>query len=176
MGLFDKKKITETEIAGQFVITITEGVQENWLSIAKELSQLLQSNRVISEDQYAVFEFALAVIATQIQALPNLLKQEQASRIRNYILKCISSPELGSYPKEAIEAYQDAWNASLEQGEPPFYGIASVLFDKLECGDTVEIGSEKFKSPILIMALSEQVVKFGGSWWKNVIEKYKIVP
>ena len=117
MDPFDKKTITETEIADQFVITVAKGVQESWPSIAKELSQLFQ----ISDDKNAAFEFALAVIATGIHALPNLLQQEQASRIRNYVLNCISSSaELGSYPKEA---YQDAWNASREQG------IASVLYN-----------------------------------------------
>jgi len=176
MDVFGKKKITESEAAGKFVITIARSAQEYWPSIAKELNQLVQSNKAISEDQYASFEFGLAVIATQIQALSNLLKQEQANRIRKYILECVSSPELGSYPRETIEEYQTVWDSSLEQGEPPYYGIASVLFDKLECEDTVELGGDNFKSPILLMALSEQVVKFGGPWWQNVIEKYKIVP
>ena len=176
MGLFGKKKITETEIASQFVIALAKEVEKCWPTIVKELRQLLQSDQVISDDEDANFEFTLAVIATQIQALPNLLKQEQASRIRNYILMFFSSRELGSFAKEAIDAYQDAWDTALEQGELPLDGIASVLYDKLECGEIVEFGGEKFKDPILIMALSEQVAKFCIPWWKNVIEKYKIVP
>lgn len=176
MGVLGKKKITEAEVAGQFVITITKGVQEYWPSIAKDINQQFQSNKPISDGLDGSFEFALAGIATQIQALTNLLKQEQVSRIREYILKCISSPELGTYSKETIEAYQNAWDASLKKGEPPHYGIASVLYDKLQCGDTVEIGSEQFKNPVLLMALSEQVISFGGPWWKEVIEEYEIVP
>jgi hypothetical protein len=34
----------------------------------------------------------------------------------------------------------------------------------------------KFKDPLLLMALSEKVVTFGGPWWKNVIQEYKLVP
>jgi len=173
MGSIGKKTITETEIADQFVITVANSVQESWPSIAKELSQLFQ----ISDDKNADFEFTLAVIATGIQALPNLLEQEQASRIRNYVLNYISSSaELGSYPKEAIEAYQDAWNAAREHGEDSIYGIASVLFDKLECTDTVGIGGEKFKSPILLITLGGLVVRCAGPWWKNAIVSYNIVP
>jgi hypothetical protein len=91
-------------------------------------------------------------------------------------MRCISSPEHGTYPREAIREYQDAWHQSLEQGEPPFYGIASVLFDKLECKSTVELSNTRFKDPLLLMALSEKVVTFGGPWWKTITQEYKLVP
>jgi hypothetical protein len=176
MGFLGKKKIKEIEAAGQFVMAIMRGVQEYWPSVAQELNQLFQSDEAISEDQHAGFEFSLAVISSQIQALPNLLNKQQADRIREYILQCISSPELGSYPRDAIEDYQTAWDASLKEGEPPFYGISAVLFDKLGCEDSVEIGGNRFKDPLLLMALSEKVVTFGGPWWKNMLQEYEIVP
>src|SRR5437773_1689918 len=120
MELFGKKRLTETEAAGQFVLLVTKGVQQHWPQIVKELKGIFQAEDAISNDQYASFEFALAVIASQIQALPNLLPSHQASRIREYVLQCLSSPELGSYPRDAIEEYQNAWNQSLQEGEPPF--------------------------------------------------------
>ena len=175
MGLFGKK-LSEIKAAGQFVLMITKGVQQNWPEIAKELNSMFQAEESISDDQYACFEFVLAVIATQIQALSNLFFPDQARRIREYVVQCISSPDLGSYPRETIDEYQSAWDQSLQQGEPPFYGIASVLFDKLECRSTVEVGNARFKSPLLLMALSEKVVTFGGSWWKTVSQEYKLVP
>jgi hypothetical protein len=139
MGLFGKKKLSEIEVAGQFVLVVTKGVQRHWPEIVNELKSILQAEDFISDDRYASFEFALAVIASQIQALPNLLPSDQARRIREYVMQCLSSPELGSYPREAIQEYQNAWNQSLQQGEPPFYGIASVLFEKLECRSTMEL-------------------------------------
>jgi hypothetical protein len=176
MGLFGKKKLSEIEAAGQFVLMVTKGVQQHWPEIASELRGMFQAEDSISDDQYASFEFVLAVIATQIQALPNLLAADQASRVREYIMQCISSPELEAYPREAIQEYQNAWDQALQQGEPPFYGIASVLFDKLECRSTVELGEARFKSPLLLMALSEIVVTFGGPWWKTMTQEYKLVP
>jgi hypothetical protein len=176
VGLFGKQRITEIEAAGQFVLAITKGVYDHWPSMARELNELPESGKPISEDQYAAFEFVLAVIAFQIQALPNLLSKEQADRIRNYILQCISTEELGSYPSDTIPEYQTAWDASIEQGESPFYGIASVLFDKLGCESTLEMGEGRFKNPILIMGLAEKVVHFGGPWWKDAVSKYDIVP
>lgn len=176
MGLFGKKKLTEVEAAGQFVLMVTKGVQEQWPQMVKELREIFQTEDAISNDQYASFEFVLAVIACQIQALPNLFSTDQASRIREYVMQCIASPELGDYPREALKEYQSAWDQSLQNGEPPFYGIASVLFDKLECRRAVELGDAKFKSPLLLMALSEKVVTFGGPWWKTVTQQYKLVP
>lgn len=169
-------KITEVEVAGYFTITILRNAQEHWSSISNELNQLFPNNKPISDDQYACFEFALAVIATQMQALPNLLSKEQSSRIRERILEGISSPELGSYPREAIAEYQEAWDMSLDQAEPAYFGIASVLFDKLECEDTTKMGEVVFKSPLLLMALSEKIICFDGAWWKNAIEKNEVVP
>lgn len=176
MGLFGEKKLTEIEAAGQFVLMVTKGFQQQWPQIVKEIKGIFQAEDAILNDEYASFEFVLAVIACQIQALPNLLSADQASRIREYVMQCLSSPELGDYPREALQDYQSAWDQSLQQSEPPFYGITSVLYDKLECRGSVELGDAKFKSPLLIMALSEKVVTFGGPWWKTVTQQYKLVP
>ena len=176
MGLFGKKKLSEMEAAGQFVLMVIKGVQQHWREIANELKGMFQAEDSISDGQYSGFEFALAVVATQIQALPNLLPSDQASRIREYVIQCISSPEMGQYPRQAIQEYQNAWDQSLEQAEPPFYGIASVLFDKLECRSTVKLGYASFKDPLILMCLSEKIVTFGGPWWKTVTQEYKLVP
>ncbi len=176
MGLFGKKKLSEVKAAGQFVLMVSKGVQQHWPDIASDLNGMLNAEDSISDDHYAGFEFVLAVIASQIQALPNLLSADQASRVRDYIMQCISSPDLEAYPREAIQEYQNAWDQSLQHGELPFYGIASVLFDKLECRSAVELGEARFKDPLLLMALSEKVVTFGGPWWETTIQQYELVP
>lgn len=167
-----KKKLSEVEAAGKFVLTITKNVQKQWSIICNELLH----DEIIHNNQQVDFDFTLAIIATQIQALPNLLPEDQAIRIRKYVIQCLSAPELGSYPRDTILRYEFAWDKSLIEGEPPIYGIASVLFDKLGCQSVVEIGNGRFKSPLLIMALSEKIVKLGGSWWKNAIQHYQIEP
>ncbi|MGB5196443.1 MAG: hypothetical protein WBN64_05190 [Candidatus Deferrimicrobium sp.] len=72
MGLFGKQKISETAIAGQFVLHVCRGVEESWPKIAEELRELFRDDASVLDDQFAPFEFALAVVATQMQALPNL--------------------------------------------------------------------------------------------------------
>lgn len=140
------------------------------------MESICNTEEFLADQQYAGFEFMLAVIACQTQALPNLLPTDQAQRIRKHIMQCLSSPELGNYPSETIHEYQIAWDRSLQQGEPPYFGIAAILFDKLECKSTVKLGDASFKSPLLLMALSEKIVTFGGPWWKTVTKKYRLVP
>ena len=175
MGLFGKEKLSEAEAAGQFVLAITKSVQQRWPEIANELTELLPEIGPVPDSPHASFEFALAVVATQIQALPNLLSDEQATRIREHVLQCLSSPDLGPHPREAIQQYQNAWDQPVHQGEPPFYGIASILLDKLSSQSTLELGGERFKDPVLLMYLSQKVVTFGGPWWKTITQKFELV-
>ena len=103
---FVRENISELQAAGQFVVSIVNSIQHDWSSVAAELTQMLHLKQPISTDPYAAFEFSLAVLGVEIQALPNLLSTEQAIRIREYVLRCISSPELGVYPRAAISEYQ----------------------------------------------------------------------
>ena len=176
MGLFGNKKLSEVEAAGQFVLMVSRNAQQHWPSFAKELNTVLNEGARIPDTQQAAFEFVLAVIATQIQALPNLLPSDQASRVREHVMRCISSPDLGSYPRETIQEYQNVLDQSLKQNALPFDSVASALFDKLGLQAGTKVGNFKFKSPLLLMALSEKVVAFGGPWWKTVAQQYKLVP
>ena len=176
MWLFGKKKVSETTIAGQFVFYVCHGVEESWPKIAEELRELFRGDASVLDDQDAPFEFALAVVSIQMQALPNLLSADQAARIRSHIVSCLCSDDkLGTYPAEAIDEYQAAWDRSLQVPEPGFDGIASVLFDKLGCLDKVSIGKASFKSPTMLMALGSAVVTLGGPFWKEAVSQYRIV-
>lgn len=85
------------EGAGIFVISMARSVQEAWPSIVSELAPLLGNDVQQIDTEQGMFDFVLAVIAAQMQALGNLLPADQVTRVREYILKCISSPELGTY-------------------------------------------------------------------------------
>jgi hypothetical protein len=140
------------------------------------LRQLIHDDALVLDDQFAPFEFALAVMVTQMQALPNLLPPEQAARLRSQIMECLCSDEtVGTYPKEAIEEYQSAWDRSLQVAEPPHFGIASVLWDKLGGSEAVSIDEASFRNPITLTALGGAVIMFGGAFWKEAISQYRFV-
>jgi len=178
MGLSGKKELSEIEAAGQFVLWVCESVKQQWPKISNEINTMFKEIGIedaLSEENLDAFEFILAVTAIQVQALPNLLPSDQALRIREIIIQCISSPDLGSYPRETIEEYQSAWDQSPQQGNRPWDGIASVLYDKLDFRSNVKLGSTNIKNPFVLMALGEKVLKFGGPYWKTVTEKCELV-
>lgn len=174
-GFSKKVSLTEIEAANQFVFMVFRGVDQQWPNIVKELREVFHAEEIISDDQDASFEFVLSVIACQIQALPNLFPADQARRIQEHIMQRISLPELAEYhPRETLQLYQSAWDQCLQQCEPPFDGIASVLFDRLGCRKTMLKGKE-FKDPYLLDFLSEKIVTFGGPWWKTIADKFTLV-
>jgi hypothetical protein len=175
-GICQQEKLSDVQAAGQFVVSIVKTIQHEWSNIATEITRMLLLKEPISTGPYAAFEFALAVLAVEVQALPNLLSAEQAVRIREYVFRCISSTDLGSYPRDAISEYQSAWDRCIQQGELPFDGMASILYDKLECQRVVEFAHAKLKDPLPLMALSERMIKLGGGWWKNAVQRYTLVP
>jgi|MudIll2142460700_1097286.scaffolds.fasta_scaffold333473_1 hypothetical protein len=176
MGLSEKMEMYETKAAGLFVLTVMKGAQKRWPEIASELKSLFPAEDSLTNDQYADFEFALSVIACDLQALPNLLSADQASRIREYVLQCLSTPEMEGYPRDAIQEYQKAWDQALERLELPTDALASVLFDKLGCKSIMEFKGVRFKSPTFLIALGEKIATFVGPWWKTIIQEYKLVP
>lgn len=176
MALFGKDKIPESEAAKGFVSHIAIHFQQHWPETANELIKVFPSENSIFDNENTPTEFFLAIIAVQIQALSNLLPNDQAMRIREYIMQGISYPALGKYPRKAIQEYQTAWDHALQKNEDPSIAVAAVLFDKIGCKSTHQSGKASFKSPILLTLLSSAIVSFGGPWWKAVTQKFKLVP
>ena len=171
-----KKKISELEAAGIFVVSMVRGVQDTWPSIVSELASLLGEDVQRMDTEQVKFDFVLAVIAVQMQALSNLFPADQAARIREHVLKCISSPDLGTYPIDSLKEYEHAWKASLDAREPPWGSLASILYDKIGCNKSVSVGDAKVKSPILLVGLGSAIVRLGRAWWKDFISAYELVP
>lgn len=171
-----KRKISELKAASLFVVNMVEDVQENWSSIISELVPLLGKSVQRMDTEQVKFDFVLAVIAAQMQALSNLFPVDQAARIREHIFKYISSLDLGSYAIDSLKEYEHAWKASLDAREPPWDGLASILYDKIGCNKSVSVGDAKVKSPILLVGLGSAIVRLGRAWWKDFISAYELAP
>jgi hypothetical protein len=174
MGLFGKPRKTELQAAAEFVINTCRQAQTQWPSICGELQPFDAQFESFRDDKIAAYEFTLAAISVEMHAISSLLPAEQGKRIRSHILQCLTTDDVGDYPREAIAEYDVAWTTSLSQAEPPFSGVASVLYDKLGLSSSTSIGGVAFKSPFLIMGLGGAVVQC-GAWWKNYIEQHRIV-
>jgi hypothetical protein len=171
-----KEVLPENEAAALFVIDLLRDVRLTWPSITAKLQELPGCDKLNPEDMDAAFEFALAVVAVQIQAIPSFYTTEQAARLRKLCVDGLCGPDLGTYPKETLEEYQSAWDHDTECVDFPVHGMASVLYDKLECSSTCHVGSVTYKDPILLMLLAECLVSTGGTRWKRLAQHYEIVP
>lgn len=174
MGFFGKPRISESEAAATFAMNIMRDLKEAWPRVAQGMEAMLGEDAEVLQDPYARYNFALAVIAMQLQAVTNLLP-ENAPRIRANVLECLHNDDLGTYPEDSIAEYQNAWDECLRQKDLPMNGIASVLFDKLGCSSTVAIGNGRVKSPVTLMALTAAIMDCGsGQFWKTVSTKFKV--
>ncbi|MDP1788615.1 hypothetical protein [Nitrosomonas sp.] len=167
MGLFGKNKMTESEVARAFVVGLMESVQQHWPDISRDLKAV--SDLASLDDPEASFEFFIAVMATQLQGLQNFLKADQANRIEQHLIRCISAPGLDSYPKDTIQEYRRAWDRTASNGRDPIDGITSLLCDKLGYGS--EGGHDN--TTILMIVLTQYIVTF--CYFKNMIQEYKLV-
>lgn len=164
MGLFWKKKMTEKEAAYIFVNEVMKSVQQTLPGISKDLEGI--SGQSIPDEQGALFELLLAVVAIQTKALPNFLTVDQAKRIREYILEFVSPPNLGLYPRDMIQEYWHAWDQSLAQGKDQYGETMSLLCAKL--------GYSGDNNIIRLMVLDRYISYL--CCFKGLFEDYRLVP
>ena len=174
MGLFGKPTISEEEAAAQFVIAMLTGVRENWTKITGSFRTLMHKSEKL-DSPWAQLEFGIATMSTQLRALANLFPAEQAERIRGYVLNCLSSAEAGEAALEALEAYDGAWDDSIEAGEPPFGAVAVRLCHRLKFGpsDIATVG--EFMDPMFLMALGGAITTTFSGWWKILLGTHRVV-
>lgn len=192
-----KAKASEREVAAAFVVDLVTKARDQWPAIIEQLRGLVPTVDAL-EVPTAKSEYALACIAVQMQALPNLLSPEQASRICRYALACLATDALddltgaesisllpyrlaaalpGEGPADALERYQATWDEALRAVEPPQYAVASLLLDRLELETAVvNVGDQRIKDPLVLIALGGAIVTCGGPWWKKALSSLRLVP
>lgn len=164
-----KKVKTEADAAIEFSFAIIQQVPPEWPGLCNALVQYDPVFATLGENVHASFAFALAVFSVQMRALPNVLKADQAQRIRSIVVQCLDDPErvLGMYDAE--------WDKAVSHAQSPFNAIAAVLYARLGLSSRVTVEGKQFLCPVLLLALSQVLVKFGGAWWKQYVAEHEIV-
>lgn len=165
----------ELEAAGDFVLSVFQHVSAQWPSICHEIQFFDPKFESLRDDEVALYEFTLAVIAVEMHAIA-YLPSDQANRIRSHVLECLTTGSIaggiGDYPRQAVAEYNEAWKHSISQEEVPMFGVAAVLYYKLGLSSHVTIDRDNF---LVISALVDAIVRLGGPWWKIYIERNRIV-
>ncbi len=165
---------SEIEAAAEFVLSIIQQTQADLPIVCSTLEFFDPIFSSLSADTFAAYEFNLAVISTQLHALPNFFPLEISSRIRSHVLNSIAIDDVGNYPVCTIGEYDSVWELAIEHAELPHAGVASILYDKLGLSASVSIGGQKLKDPMLISSLGCAVLSCGSGWWKKWTEKYQL--
>lgn len=182
------KKMSEKEAATLFFEGSLATVNKNWKDISAFLEKVMETK--IDDEVASKFEYAMALIAIQMQALPKLLQLPQALRVRNHLMEYLAAKgEEGRFAIDLIKKYEDAWNYAKtiigeqkavsgkdsfnSRYEPPHFknpleAVGTILSDTFYDRTSIEtMGGEKREYKLsTVQLLGESFASFGGYWQK----------
>jgi hypothetical protein len=182
------KKMNEKEAAVHFFDVSLAAVEKNWKELSAFLEKIMETK--IEEETASKFEYAMALVAVQMQALPKLLPLPQALRVRNHLMEHLSAKaEEGKFAIDLIKKYEDAWNYAKtiigeqkavnvqdsfnSRYEPPHFknpleAVGTILSDTFYDRTSIEtMGGEKREYKLsTVQLLGESFAQFGGYWQK----------
>ncbi|OGJ37433.1 MAG: hypothetical protein A2383_02445 [Candidatus Pacebacteria bacterium RIFOXYB1_FULL_39_46] len=174
---FKKQKITEEKAVQFFIAMMFENVDKSW----EEIRDTLKIHDLkLKEDDVAKYDFVLALISLQMQAIENVFSKNQAERIAKLLMnQILSMPSLGSHAVEVIRRYDVAFKRSVEENkENPLLVIPALLLYRW-VGEDIEkfstkVAGQKIINPLLIAHLAGVLTHYKGYWMK-VKNNYEVV-
>lgn len=166
------KKISERTAVASTVPAYFSLIEKHWPALKKKLLEQLgaagEGRLVFHVPSMAPIDLVLALIALDLQALPNIFPSDQAKRIHDHVLTFMETQtKEGTYAREEVELYEEEWKKSLADSTflRPWDAIAVRLLQRWLYGkEVIEVLDQKFVSPLLIMAVSEMLLKLSGAW------------
>ena len=178
MGFFaslGKKRVSEAEAAGAFVLANVKRAEEVWPKVAKGVNATFGTS--LPFDRNAVCQFALAILALEMEALPRLFPADQATRIREHVYTCVSGPYSGPGAREGLQEYHYIWMQAREEGKDAMDVLTRTLLDRLGVAvTTASWSNELSESWSLEYQLSMVLIRSGAVSWKDITSKYRITP
>jgi len=171
-----KKKVSVQEAAQAFMGTTANAVAANWDEIKRSLREFGGDavDKVDNDDLEQ--EVWLAVLSVSMQAVDNLLEKHRSRAVRNHVLQKLEAASDDQYAYKSVIDYNEQWHGALDDPAGnlrPWDAIAGRFCEKMGFHNVVEIGSEKFLSPIMLIGIS-QILMFQAGWWKAYLEKFKV--
>ena len=179
MPLFKKKpEITELEAASAYVQFMAEETNKTWPNLYESLKKgetrdllnsLEEPEFSVEDENQAIFDLALAAIGVNTQALKNILPEQNADRIYQWVLRLLNDPELNApdlrgYGGNEVLEYGKAFNKS------PTEAVADRLMHrwlgKNISNYYVKIDGQDtgMTSPLLVMSVQAMILPLCLSW------------
>jgi len=177
-----RKTMSEREAADFFIVTLIESATEVWPQVAESLLKVTDKREAEKMHTFkAEFEFAMACLAEECQALPSLFPPEQAKRIRRHVedlLSSLSCPEVECQAIDCFRAYSKAWEDGLTTAPllfpmfPPGSGVAVEFC--LRTGSQVRHAKNHAPNIVFISVVGSMIAACSGSFWKDFSEEYRL--
>lgn len=177
-----KKKLTEQEAAAQFVFYIFTESWDVWPIIHKDLKDGFKEGFIVEDENMAAFNFALAAIAQDLQAVKNLFPHDQAERIEKLVLRCVDV-EYGGYAIDEVKKYSNQFQMAIQNISSDCNALDTIpgrLLQRL-LGKNIKNFCVKMNnqmtdmvSPILIVVFSGIFINILGTW-KKLKDNFNIV-
>lgn len=180
MAWFGKKRVTRAQAAAQFVEDMWDSVESSWPSLQDTLKPFLGEDSECLAEGGAMADVWLAVVATQMLAVPNLLDGEEAyelcTRIVAEALVFVADTQSKvDYVADTIKDYHTGWTEVIRHGQPPIYSAAWLLARRLGVTKSVSVAGERFMSPLVLDALAAAIAVTGAGWWKDFLAKHHVI-
>ncbi len=182
MGLLLKPQISEKEAAGIFLGRLSRDIHSGWSKIFEAIRPSFPTGiALVDNDQAAMEEFFLAVVAVHLESLDQVFDRERADRLRIYIGDLLSSPPFcragdanaRDCQQATLREYRRAFGEAPRSRQSSGDAVAALLHERLGASYA---GPDSARAPAQrdAKALSSILANFGVSWWRYLGHKYRI--
>lgn len=168
LKILPRRKVSEEIAAAEFVFSMVIQTEKHWGDICKSISHLNPDYIKLSKNQQAIHEFAMAKIAIQMQALPNVIEKTQAFSIKSKISKTLT--KLNPSLLNRVECYEKA----LTSNSDFMIGVEQLCIEIHNRMATPCLTTSGFISPLYITTITLALIKADGGYWKNYAARHKI--
>lgn len=171
---FGKPKITERDAAYAFVQNVFLQVfGDGWNTIYPDFTQWM-SEPTKFQSELAQREFALAVLATQLQAVKNRCGGDTYQRVCAHVVRMLAYLDgTSSDPKlqPGFAVYKKVWELEASALFGPTNELIGALLMRCRISESDVGGADV----IFSTALTVHLIGTTGGWWKNLLDKTRLV-
>lgn len=160
-----KKRVPEAAAAQFFVSTTFEYVNAQWPKWAAIVGPPVEGEN--ADVKALKVNFATAMLAIQLHALPNLTGARQAERLRAHVNRLFDGPAGESQVfSDLLTEFDRIWTDALEWAcveRPPWCAVVEAIFGM----EGIQIG--------LVEQMQIGSALVGCGWWKSFLADHKLV-
>lgn len=167
-----RKRYTERAIADDFVRAAFDNAVESLPAVCSGLREFFTEFSLV-DGARAPRDLAAAIVALEIQALPNLFPSAQAGRLRYHVLRSLTF-RYGEHVASEVRAYEEIFRGQLRNGLNPFERVSERLLHRFTHKEVANNDGAFVVRPVSTMFLSASIAAMCGVW-KMFREQFEIV-